>query len=137
TPAVLSLGAITIANAAGLGAHDSFHRTESNACFKTGSYAALARLPRGLIVTDVDYGSFLLALTPHAVLAAPYHRLSAGILAAHEALSLPPDQARHVLARLRTDYVAVCGAAALRGLSATDREAALWGRLQAGAAPDW
>src|SRR5256714_8494275 len=59
TPAVLSLGAITIANAAGLGAHDSFNRTEPDACFRTESYAALARLPRGLVVTDIDYGSFL------------------------------------------------------------------------------
>ena len=46
TPAVLSLGAITIANAAGIGAQDSFHKTESNACFESESYAALARLPR-------------------------------------------------------------------------------------------
>lgn len=137
TPAVLSLGAITIANAAGLGAHDSFNRTESNACFKTASYAALAQLPPGLIATDIDYGPFLLALTPHSVLAAPYHRLSEAIITAHRALSSPPDEARHVLVRAHAQYVATCGTRSLADLSAPERDASLWGRLLAGAVPDW
>ena len=137
TPAVLSLGAITIANAAGLGAHDSFNRTEPDTCFRTESYAALARLPRGLIVTDIDYGSFLLALTPHSVVAAPYHRLSAGILTAHRALGSPPDEARLVLANIHADYVATCGKDGGRGLDPAARAASLSGRLRAGAVPNW
>ena len=137
TPAVLSLGAITIANAAGFGAHDSFNRSEPDVCFKTESYAALAQLPPGLVATDIDYGSFILALTPHRVVAAPYHRLSAGILTAHRALSVPPDEARGVLARTHADYVAICGKSGLRGLGTAEREASLWGRLQGGAVPGW
>jgi hypothetical protein len=137
TPAVLSLGAITIANAAGFGAQDNFHKGASNACFKTESYRALARLPRGLIATDIDHGPFLLALTPHSVLAAPYHRLSGGIVAAHQALASPPDEARRVLRDTRTDYLATCGKGTLRGLSPAQRDASLFGRLQAGAIPDW
>jgi len=137
TPAVISLGAITLANAAGLGAHDSFNRTESDACFKSESYATLAQLPRGLIVTDIDYGSFILALTPHIVVAAPYHRLAAGILTAHLALASPPDEARRVLAGAHADYVGICGKGGMRGLDATRRDASLWGRLHAGAVPDW
>jgi hypothetical protein len=137
TPAVLSLGAITLANAAGIGAQDNFHRNESNVCFKTESYAALARLPRGMIATDIDYGPFVLALTPHAVLAAPYHRLSAGIVAAHRAFAASPDDARRVLQSARANYLATCGKGSLRGLAAAERDASLWGRLQAGAVPDW
>jgi len=137
TPAVISLGAITLANAAGLGAHDSFNRTESDACFKSESYATLAQLPRGLIVTDIDYGSFILALTPHSVVAAPYHRLARGILTAHQALASPPDEARRVLAGAHADYVGTCGKGGMRGLDATRRAASLWGRLHAGAVPDW
>jgi len=137
TPAVLSLGAITIANAAGFGANDSFNRTEPNACFKTGSYAALAQLPRGLIATDIDYGPFLLALTPHSVLAAPYHRLPEAIITTHQALGSPPVAARRVLARAHAQYVATCGARSLADLGAAERDASLWGRLQAGVVPDW
>jgi hypothetical protein len=136
TPAVLSLGAITIANAAGLGAYDRFSRSASDTCFRNESYGALAKLPPGLIATDIDYGPFLLALTPHAVLAAPYHRLSDAILTAHRALALPPADARFVLTRTHTDYVVTCGTH-LTGLAAADREASLWGRLQAGDVPSW
>jgi len=36
-----------------------------------------------VVATDIDYGPFVLALTPHSVVGAPYHRLSSGIAAAH------------------------------------------------------
>ena len=99
TPAALSIGAISIANAAGLDDHESFNRPEREACLKTASYAPLARLPAGLIAADIDFGPFLLALTPHRIVAAPYHRLSSGILAAHEAFAATPDAARTMLTR--------------------------------------
>ncbi|MGB9364860.1 MAG: hypothetical protein WCE79_02485 [Xanthobacteraceae bacterium] len=109
TPAVLSFGATTIANAAGLGAPVSAKDgTEGESCFKNESYAALAHLPRGVVATDIDYGPFLLALTPHSVLAAPYHRLSAGIITVHKIFSSPPDEARALLARHRVTYVMTC-----------------------------
>ena len=91
TPAALSIGAISIANAAGLDDRETFNRPEREACLKTTSYAPLANLPKGLIAADIDFGPFLLALTPHSVLAAPYHRLSSGIVAAHEAFAAAPD----------------------------------------------
>jgi hypothetical protein len=108
TPAVLSFGAITIANAAGLGEPETANRTEAESCFKNASYASLAQLPRGLVATDIDYGPFLLALTPHSVLSAPYHRLSAGIIETNRIFSSPPDDARALLARRRATYVMIC-----------------------------
>jgi hypothetical protein len=137
TPAVLSLGAVTIANAAGIGREDHFHRAEIPACFQNQSYTALARLPAGLVATDVNYGPFVLALTPHSVLTAPYHRLSTAIVATHRAFAAPPEKAQAMLSALHTDYVAVCGAQAPDGLSPAEHDASLWGRLQAGAVPDW
>jgi len=137
TPAVLSLGAITIANAAGIGREDHFHRSETPICFQNQSYAALAQLPAGVVATDVNYGPFVLALTPHTVLTAPYHRLAAAIVATHRALAAPPDQARGMLAAFQAGYVAVCGAQAPDGLSQVERDASLWGRLQGGAVPGW
>ena len=80
TPTVLTLGATSIANAAGLQNRENLSRAERAACIDTASYASLARLPKGLIAADIDFGPFLLALTPHDVLAAPYHRLSGGIV---------------------------------------------------------
>jgi hypothetical protein len=137
TPAVLSLGAVTIANAAGLGRDNSFHRAEAAVCFQNQSYAALAQLPAGLVATDVNYGPFVLALTPHSVLTAPYHRLAPAIVAAHRAFAAPPEHARAMFAAFHADYVAVCGAQAPDGLGPAERDASLWSRLQAGVVPGW
>lgn len=137
TPLVVSSCAITVAAAAGLDDTRSFARPESRHCLTSASYAPLANLPPGLVVTDISYGPFLLALTPHAAMAAPYHRLSLGILAAHTAMTVPPDAAREILRRLRANYVMTCGPRPPDGLSELQRHASLWGRLQAGAVPDW
>jgi hypothetical protein len=137
TPAALSAGAISIANAAGLDDVENFSRPERQACLRIANYAPLARLPAGLILTDIDYGPSLLALTPHAVLAAPYHRLSVGILTAHRALAAPPEEARALVAQSRADYVVTCGPRGPVGLSDAERNASLWGRLAAGDIPGW
>lgn len=137
TPAALSAGAISIANAAGLDDVENFSRPERQACLRIANYAPLARLRAGLILTDIDYGPSLLALTPHAVLAAPYHRLSVGILTAHRALAAPPAQARALVAQSRADYVVTCGPRGPVGLGDAERDASLWGRLAAGDVPAW
>jgi len=137
TPMVLSTGAITAVNAAGLSDRDPFDRPASKACLQSESYARLAQLPPGIVATDVSTGPFLLALTPHSVLAGPYHRLSKGIVAAHQSLAAPPDGAREVLAQNRVSYVMICGPRPPAGLAEPARGGSLWGRLRAGAVPDW
>jgi hypothetical protein len=116
---------------------DSVARPASRHCFRTASYAALARLPAGLVVTDISYGSFVLAPTPHSAMTAPYHRLSRGIVIAHGSLAAPPDEARRILTDAKVSYVMVCGSRPLDGLPEPARSRSLWGRLQAGAIPDW
>jgi hypothetical protein len=137
TPAGLSIGAIAVANAAGVDEHENFNRPEREACLKTENYAPLARLPAGLIAADIDFGPFLLALTPHGVLAAPYHRLSKGMIAAHEAFVGAPDAARRIFRRERVSYVVTCGPRPPSGLVGAALGASLWGRLQAGDVPGW
>jgi hypothetical protein len=137
TPMLLSAGAIALAEAAGapeVVMHDS---RVLGGCFKTANYAPLAALPPGVVATDIDYGSFVLALTPHAVIAAPYHRLGDAIIAGYRIFTLPPDAARGVLEKFGATYVVTCGESAPPGMSAAERAASLWGRLRAGAAPDW
>src|SRR5262249_24509313 len=109
TPAVLSVGALGIAQAAGFNDNANTDRAEHDVCLDNASYAALARLPAGVAAADLDYGPFLLALTPHKTLAAPYHRLSAGIRATHEIFAASPASARDLLAQFGVSYVALCG----------------------------
>jgi len=136
TPAVLSFGAISLANAAGL-VSDDFNRTETHACFKNRDYVRLGQLPRGLIAADIDYGPYILALTPHSVVAVPYHRQSAGILAGHELFTSTPEQARRVAGRLGVTYVLTCGRRAPKDVAAASLDASLWAKLQAGDVPSW
>ena len=138
TPLALSAGAVAIADAAGVNLHNPSSAWESQTCFETQSYAPLAKLPPGLLVTsNVTYGPFVLALTPHSVLWAPYHRLSAGIIEAYKIFTEPPDEAYRIVTRLRVNYVAMCGWRAPLGLTNQQRAASLWGQLKAGAVPGW
>jgi hypothetical protein len=70
-------------------------------------------------------------------MSAPYHRLVAPIIAAHQIFALPPDAALNVVVEAGADYLVTCGRHALGGVSATERAASLWGRLAAGDVPDW
>jgi hypothetical protein len=137
TPMALSGGAIVVAHATGFNDSDSFARPAIRHCFQTASYAALARLPAGIVVADISLGPFLLALTPHSVMAAPYHRLGSGIVIAHGALASPPEQAHTMLQDAKARYVMVCGPRPPDGLAEPARSRSLWGRLQSGTVPDW
>jgi hypothetical protein len=106
-------------------------------CLLDESYQTLAAQPPGLVATDIDYGPFVLALTPHAVMSAPYHRLVGPIIAAHEIFALPPDAAHEVVSTAKPDYLAVCGRHTLGHIGAAERDASLWGRLAAGDVPLW
>jgi hypothetical protein len=137
TPMVLSAGAITIAAAMGHNDSDDFSRPGVRACFATANYTPLRELAPGVIAADVSLGPFLLALTPHSVLAAPYHRLSSGIVNAHRILAEPPEQARDIARDANATYVLVCGPRPPDGLVEPARSRSLWARLQAGTVPDW
>jgi hypothetical protein len=137
TPALLSAGAIAAVQAASTPHTPDGDSRVLAGCFKTASYAQLARLPQGVIATDIDFGSYVLALTPHAVIAAPYHRLADGIIATHRIFTLPPDAARGILEKFGATYVVMCGSRMPPGMSAAKRAGSLWDRLESGAVPDW
>jgi hypothetical protein len=138
TPATLTAGAIAVVHAAGHGDGQAEENPrDQRGCFDSANYAQLAQLPKGVIATDVDYGPHILALTPHAVLGGPYHRLPAGILAAHQAFALPPAAARQVIARNGVTYLVTCGDYIMVGVTVAERAASLWTHLAAGDIPIW
>jgi len=136
TPALVSLGAVTIADAATSGRAEG-NALERSGCRDTASYADLASLPPGLVAGTIELGPFLLALTPHTALAAPYHRNGDGIAAGHAILAAPPDEARRLVAEKHVTYVAVCGQTGPYGLGRVQRAASLWTKLEAGEPPAW
>lgn len=83
-------------------------------CFNSASYRALAAArPVGLVAGDIDFGPFVLALTPHTTLSAPYHRMNWGIMAARGVLiadadAKGPDGAEAKARALGISYVLDC-----------------------------
>jgi hypothetical protein len=138
TPTAITLGVLTLASAAGQRELMQLNSAERAACTARANYAVLAALPRGRIaVNEIEWAPYLLAWTPHSVLAAPYHRLSPAILASHRILASPPAESRKLMAKDQVDYIVICGSHGAIGLSGPEQAASLWGRLQAGAVPNW
>ena len=141
TPVTVSVVAIAVAPAAGAaGAGDAAAGNgEREACLRRASYAALARLPTGLVATNqVGWGPFVLAWTRHAVVAAPYHRLSAAIVTAHRIFDGSSEEAHALLTRLQATYVMTCANAAPSGPQPGPVDpASLAARLRAGDVPQW
>jgi len=134
-PLTLSLTASTIAHATTT-AGGAFGGKRD--CFRIANYKTLAWLPAGTVATNIlDYAPHILALTRHAVMAAPYHRVSSAILAEYRAFMSSPEEARRIFARSHVNYVAVCGERGPVGADEVVLQAGLWGALRAGAAPDW
>jgi hypothetical protein len=80
----------------------------SAACLTPKALAPLAALPRGLVVAPIDSGSHLLSDTPHSVIAAPYHRNSAGNRRVIEMLLAVPEAAERSVRASGADYVMLC-----------------------------
>ncbi len=100
-------------------------------CRRPADYAALARLPRGLVVGFVDAGPQILMETPHATLAAPYHRNIKGNAAMYDVFLGSPDEAARKLASRDVVYIAFCPGAPEAGIYAArapDGLAAVLGR---------
>jgi hypothetical protein len=137
TPAAVTAGAIGIAAAATPAEPADPDEPQQQACLATRNYVPLAQLPPGLVAANIDFGPFLLALTPHSALAAPYHRAAVGIIAAHHVFADPPEAAHAILQRFHATYVVTCGARGPAGMTEPQRKRSLWGRLRAGDVPDW
>jgi MFS family permease len=101
-------------------------------CFDTANYAPLAALPKGVVLAEIDLGPFILANVGDPVLAAPYHRMSWGILAAHDAQGAPAAMAEAKVRSLNATYLVECPSNPLRV-----GPASLEADIRAGHIPAW
>ena len=77
-------------------------------CFFSDTVRRLAALPPGLIAANIDLGPYIVALSPHRVVAAPYHRLAVGIIDNQIILESTPWQGLAKARSLGVDYLAFC-----------------------------
>jgi len=109
------------------------------ACNHAGDFRLLARLPPGLVLSDVDSGPFILANTPHSVWSAPYHRLANQIVQSIRIFDSPPDAARPEILKTGAQYVAVCrpNRSSVHSLQRPNTNSTLQDVLLNGAPPEW
>lgn len=103
----------------------------ASACYDPRTYSGLSTLAPGVAAAPIDNGPFILMASPLSVLSAPYHRNTAGLLAAHELLAAPWDRAQARAAGV--DYVLLCPTSEISQLPADS----LGRRLSKGEVPAW
>ena len=106
-------------------------------CLGPASAALLARVPEGQVLAPVFYGPAVLMLSPHSVVAGPYHRAGRAILDAIHATHRPPAEARAIIAARQVDYVAICATSRESAIAAKKAPDGLLAALLSGAAPAW
>ena len=77
-------------------------------CASPAALAALAALPTGTVIAPIDTGPAILATSRHRVLAAPYHRDTAGNLAMFRLYRGAAGDAAQVADAARATYVMAC-----------------------------
>ncbi|MGP7796311.1 hypothetical protein [Sphingomonas sp. CLY1604] len=92
-------------------------------CASAAAMRALRTLAPGTVLAPIDAGSWVLAATPHRVVAAPYHRNTAGNLVPFRFYAASPAVAAGIADRWHVDYVMACaglpGAADPRSIAAS------------------
>ena len=93
------------------------NRSAKQSCLMPSAFADLAGLPPERIMTPIDLGSHMLLYTPHAVVAAPYHRNEQGVLDTFRFFNGPIEEGRAILAARGISLVVICPAMSeIRGL---------------------
>jgi hypothetical protein len=106
-------------------------------CFLPESFADLAALPPERIMAPIDLGAHLLLETPHAVVAAPYHRNQEGVLDAFRFFNRSAEEARAIAAKRGLGLVVTCPAMPeMRGAGLTV-PGTINNLLAADTPPDW
>jgi hypothetical protein len=106
-------------------------------CFDSGAASLFAEVPRGLVLSPLFYGSTVLMLSDHSVVAGPYHRNGVAILDTIDAMHRPPAEAKAIVEKRGVDYVVVCAVAQESAIAAHKAPGGLLAELQAGRTPDW
>jgi hypothetical protein len=107
---------------------DAAQYADTSLCYWSSALRPLSAQPAGLVAADIDLGPFIVAMTPHSVIAAPYHRLDKGILAAQTILHGAPDRALAQMRRLGAGYLVLCAVPGQRTTPGSIRAELLAGR---------
>jgi hypothetical protein len=98
----------------------------------------LAKFPPATMLTFVDFGPRLIAMTGHRAIAGPYHRNGAAILDVHHAFrSIDPEVAHEVMVRHKATMLLLCPGMSESTLYASENKSGFYMQLMKGDVPKW
>jgi hypothetical protein len=106
-------------------------------CPSMGGLRAVALQPKGYVLTFVDLGPRLIAVTHHDAVAGPYHRNGRDIVDTMKAFRGTADEARATVARRGIDYVLICPNMSESTIYATQAKTGFYMQLNRGKVPAW
>ena len=106
-------------------------------CLTDNAFAPLSGLSPARIAAPVDLGPYLLLMTPHAVIGAPYHRNIDGIADSYRIFGASEASAWSILNRRGIDLVVSCDALLKLTGGGLDAADSLKSLLTVGGQPDW
>lgn len=109
----------------------------NNSCPTLAALKPVARVPRGQVLTFVDLGPRLIAVTHHDAVAGPYHRNGRDIIDVMRAFRGSPDEAKATAERRRMDYVLICPGLSESTVYASAAPNGFYAQLARGQVPAW
>lgn len=111
--------------------------TAARRCPTLPALRPIARLPAATILTHVDLGPRLIAVTHHRAIAGPYHRNQQAILDIHRAFRGSDELARAVMRRHGATLLLVCPGIAESTVYVAQARHGFYARLMKGRVPGW
>ena len=106
-------------------------------CPSLAGLRGVAQQPKGNVLTSVDLGPRLIAVTHHNAVAGPYHRNAADIVDVMRAFRGTADNAKATIDRRRIDYVLVCPMLSETTIYMTAAPKGFYSQLNRGQVPSW
>jgi hypothetical protein len=97
----------------------------------------VALVPKGYVLTHVDLGPRLIAVTHHDAVAGPYHRNGREIAEVMKSFRSTADYAKSVIDRRHIDYVLICPGLSESTIYASEAPGGFYMQLIRGQVPKW
>jgi hypothetical protein len=109
----------------------------NNLCPSLGALKPVAQVPKGQVLTFVDLGPRLIALTHHDAVAGPYHRNGQDIIDVMRTFRGTAEAARATIERRGIDYVLICPGLSESTVYSSQAKEGFYMQLVRGNVPDW
>jgi hypothetical protein len=109
----------------------------NNLCPSLGALKPVAQVPKGQVLTFVDLGPRLIAVTHHDAVAGPYHRNGQDIIDVMRAFRGTAEAARSTIERRGIDYVLICPGLSESTVYSSQARNGFYMQLVRGRIPGW